>query len=295
MASIDPMTGQPLPASALQRILYLCPKVLVYNIPPLPSTKGHQATLWTADPSRHIFTGRLRVVETSVDAECADETADQTITAAILLEDTSSGSLFAACPYTSERDVEPVVDSSRFFAVTVRDPTSGKKAVLGIGFEERTEAFDFGVALQEVWKAVSGSGGSSASSPGLVGGGGAQGEEKKRDLRLKEGETITVSFGGKFGRRARPSDESMGDVGGGGGGGLSGFSLPPPPSVAASSSSSGGGGAGSFSLPPPPKGSGRSPRSSAYLAAAPGVEDAKHQKKSAQELGFDDGQFGEFA
>src|SRR5689334_7213622 len=112
MSGIDPLTGATLPASALQRILFLCAKVLVYNIPPLPSTKGHQATLWTADPSRHIFTARLRVVETSFDTDDDnDPENDQTISATILLEDRSTGTLFAACPYTSGSDVEPVVDS----------------------------------------------------------------------------------------------------------------------------------------------------------------------------------------
>jgi len=272
MSSIDPLTGAPLPASALQRILFVCAKVLVYNIPPLPSTKGHQATLWTADPSRHIFTARLRVVETSFDSD--NDSADQKITAAVLLEDPSSGTLFAACPYDSEKDIEPVVDSSRFFAVTVRDPNSGKKAILGIGFEERAEAFDFGISLQEAWKSISQGGSTSTES---IGKGIANEAEQKRDLSLKEGETITVSFGGKVGRRPRPAGEDSG-----GGGNLSGFSLPPPP---------GGSSGGSFSLPPPPS-SGRSPRSSAYLAPAPGSNDAK---KSAQELGFDDGQNGEFA
>jgi adaptin ear-binding coat-associated protein 1/2 len=280
MASIDPLTGAPLPPSALQRILYLCPKVLVYNIPPLPSTKGHQATLWTADPARHIFTARLRVVETSYDSDSASETDPQTITAAVLLEDASVGTLFAACPYTSEKDVEPVVDSSRFFAITVRDPSSGKKAILGIGFEERAEAFDFGIALQEALKSISVPQGGSLNTGAT--GKDADNEDKKRDLSLKEGETITVSFAGRFGRRSRPSDEK-GD--GGGGGNLSSFSLPPPPG----GSSTGG---SSFSLPPPPP-SGRSPRSSAYLAPAPGKEEK--EKESARELGFDDGQFGEFA
>ena len=44
--------------------------------------------------------------------------------------------------------MEQVIDSSRFFAVRVID--GPRKAILGVGFEDRSDAFDFGVALQEV-------------------------------------------------------------------------------------------------------------------------------------------------
>ena len=71
----------------------------------------------------------------------------------ILLEDPATGQLFAAAPYTAVTVVEQVLDSSRFFAVTVQGE-GGRKAVLGVGFEERSEAFDFSVALQEVRKTL---------------------------------------------------------------------------------------------------------------------------------------------
>lgn len=244
--STDPATGAPLPPDAIQRVLFVAPKTHVYAVPPLASTKGYTASSWTSSPQNPIFTARCRLVETAH--------AD-TLKADVVLEDPTSGELFAAAPYTDEGAVETVLDSSRFFALRVRDP-EGRRAVLGLGFEERSDAFDFGVALQEARKAVLG-------IPETRGLGGRKVDET-RDLSLKEGETITVNLGGsKFKRGAgRRAEEPKAD--------LSGFSLPPPPS--------GPSGGGAAMIPPPPP------------AGLRGKEE-----KSAKELGFDDGQFGEFA
>lgn len=45
MESIDPATGQPLPADAIQRVLFIVGTVHVYNIPPMTPGKGHVAAL----------------------------------------------------------------------------------------------------------------------------------------------------------------------------------------------------------------------------------------------------------
>lgn len=64
------------------------------------------------------------------------------------MEDAETGELFASCPYAVDgKAVEPVLDSSRYFALAVSDPSSGKRAFLGMGFPERSEAFDFNVRL----------------------------------------------------------------------------------------------------------------------------------------------------
>ncbi len=265
METIDPATGKHLPSDAIQRILFIANSVHVFTIPPLSSTKGYVAATWTADNNkRQIFTARIRILETAVPKP--PPSSGETIRTDILLEDPKNGQLFAAAPYTVSSVVEQVLDSSRFFAVRVQGE-GGRKAVLGIGFEERSEAFDFSVALQEVRKTLG------IEDHGKAGGKKVLKEDKppeKKDFSLKEGETITVNFGGRgMGRRHLQNDEHHGSKG------LSGFSLPPPP------------GGGSF-LPPPPSAQEikTQKRLSQTFEPAP--------RASIEDMGFDDGEFGEF-
>jgi adaptin ear-binding coat-associated protein 1/2 len=269
METVDPATGQSLPPDAIQRILFIAPKVHVYNIPPLTSTKGYVAASWTADPKRQIFTARLRILETAIpipNSNPSSPTAsDEKVKTDIVLEDPSTGQLFAAAPYSSVAVVEQVLDSSRFFAVTVVGD-GNRKAVLGIGFEERSEAFDFSVALQEVRKTLG-----LASAAGKKGTGKAKENEKveeKRDFSLKEGETITVNIGGKSGKWGKGAGRSE-DAGTGG------FSLPPPP------------GCGGLLPPPPTAQEVRAQKRLSQTMTLPALG-------SIEDMGFDDGEFGEF-
>ncbi|KAI0206358.1 hypothetical protein F4808DRAFT_455120 [Astrocystis sublimbata] len=255
MESIDPATGQPLPSDAIQRVLFVVGTVHVYNIPPMTAGRGHVAATWTGEgDQRQIFTARLRILETAI----TEASGEEKVKADIVLEDQRNGQLFAAAPYTAAAVVEPASDSSRFFALRVQDE-AGRKATLGIGFEERSDAFDFGVSLQEAQKAL---GWGQAGPPGRK----PQVDNKeggeKRDLSLKEGETITVNLPARFGRR-KPQPEESSDAN------LSSFSLSPPPNTSSQGI-----------LPPPPP--------------APSTS-SRAKRLSAANLGFDDGKFGEFA
>lgn len=248
------------------------------------SLAGHKAADWTADPASQIFTCRLRILET--DAGGAGDDNSQ-LSTCVVLEDPTTGQLFAACPYDNPAAVEPVTDSSRFFAVRVADPTGGRKAILGIGFEERSDAFDFAVALGEARRVLGmdpvhqsdsrASGGS--SSDGWMGGTQMK-EEARRDLSLKEGETITINLGGNFGSRRREqslSDSQQQLAGENSNANLNSFALMPPPSAV-----------GSSFLPPPPKS--KELRAQKRLSRGGGID-----KESVKALGFDDGQHDEFA
>ncbi|KAL5117922.1 hypothetical protein ACEQ8H_004241 [Pleosporales sp. CAS-2024a] len=265
---VDPATGLALPPSAIQRILYLAPTVHIYRIPPANSTKGYSASTWTANNNAlQIFTARLRIVETSIPSE--RDTDAEKVNTTLLLEDAKTGELFAAAPYTSERIVEQALDSSRFFAITVVG--EGRRAVLGMGFEERSEAFDFSIALQDARRVLGFEAKpSSLAKPNKE----EAADEPKRDFSLKEGETISINLGGLKGRRPRndserspPEQKSEQDA-------L--FSIKPPP-----------GSGGGFLPPPQSAKSVKEERRRSRQAFEP-------PKQTAEDLGFDDGEFGEF-
>ena len=86
-------------------------------------------------------------------------------------------------------------------------------------FEERGEAFDFNVALQDFLKHLSAPLPSTSSSAAA-----SKPAEPKKDFSLKEGQTFSIAIpGGGAGGRPRPAKKEAPA----GGGGL--FALPPPP------------------------------------------------------------------
>ncbi|KAI9728220.1 MAG: hypothetical protein M1828_004681 [Chrysothrix sp. TS-e1954] len=270
--NIDPSITDKLPAEAIQRVLYVTPKVHVYPVPPLTSNKGYKASTWTNNPP--IATVRVRLVETAVPGRYAlpggvavaqglpssTSAATETVKTTILLEDLSSGELFAAAPYVHPTSVQQAIDSSRFFAVRVVGD-GGRKATLGVGFEERSEAFDFGVALQDASKVLGFGPENSAKVDTAL----AHGPQQKKDYSLKEGETIKVELGSKTRRRVETrSTESVADAERVSEGGTLPL-LPPPPSA---------------------KDARKSLDMQHTSMSAPASQ--------ASELGFDDGDFGEF-
>lgn len=250
----------------------------------MQSTKGHNAASWTADNNkRQIFTARLRILETAIPihnkaaSSLDDAEPQEKVTTAILLEDSSSGELFAAAPYTSANVVEQAIDSSRFFALLV--VSGNRKATLGIGFEERSDAFDFNIAMQDAKRVLEleGQAPLGGNAPGKKPGRTftkdlqAMQEKEKKDYSLKEGETITVNIGGRPPRPPRTESGGTGDS-------SALFSIKPPPPAGVS---------GAAPLLPPP----------------PSAEDVKKDRRrsrspvpppSAKDMGFDDGEFGEF-
>lgn len=148
-----------------------------------------------------------------------------------------SGSLFAMSPI-KEGSVERCVDSSRYFVLKVQN-AAGKHAFIGVAFDEREQAFDFNVAIQEYEKDKEreerlrtgvGAGGVDSMEAGIP----------KRDLSLKEGEKISIKLPTRQGGERRPRGIGKESSGNG--------VLPPPPG-----SCRGGGG---LLAPPPSTGSG---------------------------------------
>ena len=264
--------SHPSSPEAIQRVLFISSSVHVYQIPPLTSTKGYLAASWTAnDSARQIFTARLRILETAIPLPNG---TGESLSTDILLEDPSTGDLFAGAPYAETSVVEAALDSSRFFAIRVQGE-GGRKAVLGIGFEERGEAIDFGIALQEARKTWR------AETRGNQGGKEVENAKQpvKTEFRLKEGEMIHVDLGMK-GRNRRDvelqKDEKT-EVKA-----LLSIAAPLPPNIEKD------GARGMPFLPPPPSAQGMK------AERRRSRQDVLPAEKSPADLGFDDGEFGEF-
>ncbi|CAG8472396.1 1320_t:CDS:2 [Paraglomus brasilianum] len=192
-----------------ESVLLVIRECLVYRIPPRTSSRGYRAQEW-GDAGTFLWKGRLRVFAKG--NKCF-----------IRLEDSTTGELFAECLHDpATNSVEPVLDSSRYFVLRIED--KGRHAFIGIGFQERSEAFDFQVALQDHVKHVK-----------------VENETKERvekekegaalpkmDFSLKEGETISINIGGNPQRRSRPVAQTSSSSGPD----QSIPFLPPPPSAA---------------------------------------------------------------
>ncbi|RSH83957.1 hypothetical protein EHS25_005201 [Saitozyma podzolica] len=184
----------------IESILFIAREVMA---PPRTTVSGYKAAEWNVES--FVWKGRLRV-------------------------DTTTGELFAQVTYAKPwTQVEPVLDSSRYFVLRV-EGEGGKRVYVGMGFQERGEAFDFQVALQSVAKrsAAPAPGASSSSEP-------SKPAAPPKDYSLKEGQTFKINLPGREKKAGSASSASSGGsllgAGGGGGGGAAGglFSLPPPP------------------------------------------------------------------
>nr|CAG8445520.1 15779_t:CDS:2 [Entrophospora candida] len=139
-----------------------------YKLPARTSTSD-----W-GDMEAYLWKGRLRII--SKGEKCF-----------IRLEDGGTGELFAQSPYNPDKNsVESVRDSSRYFVLRVEDD-DGRHAFIGMGFRERTEAFDFQVALQDHIKHVKIEKESAEKSKQIN-------LEPKKNFSLKEGETISINI-----------------------------------------------------------------------------------------------------
>jgi len=208
----------------VESILYIAREISVYRIPPLKANEGHRAQEW-GDLSQPLWKGRMRIVEKSD-------------TVSLLFEDAQTGELFAKALYDpSKPSVEAVLDSSRYFVIRVEE--GGRKAYIGMGFAERSDSFDFNVALQDFtkrWKAHMNPSSPAMDvddnpSPHIPAG-------PKKDYSLKEDQTFTISIPGRGGKSETGSN--LLGLGGPVSGGLNKSSngaidggtvplLPPPP------------------------------------------------------------------
>jgi len=172
-----------------EHTLFVCREVRVYKVPPMNSGGVRSGEWKVAD---EIWRGRLRV--SAQGKKCS-----------ILLEDPKDGTLFAECPYHAGRraaSITDATDSSRNFVLRL-DDGKGHHAFVGMGFQERNDAFDFNVALTSHDRQVA----AASAAPSIGTGGRTSSEAAPQphiDRRLKEGETIHVG-GIRKGTAAEPT------------------------------------------------------------------------------------------
>ncbi|KJA27157.1 hypothetical protein HYPSUDRAFT_35735 [Hypholoma sublateritium FD-334 SS-4] len=163
----------------IDSVLYIAREVSVYKIPPLNANEGYRANDW-GDLSLPLWKGRLRITQNSKGAT-------------LHLEDSQTGESFARAVYDiAKPSVEAVIDSSRYFVVRVEE--GGKKAYIGLGFAERSDSFDFNVALQDYTKRqralLNPQIDEEEPSPHVPTG-------PKKDYTLKEGQTFSINIPGR--------------------------------------------------------------------------------------------------
>eukprot|EP00965_Chrysotila_dentata_P183514 6060043-Pleurochrysis_carterae.AAC.1 len=123
----------------VESTLWTCKECYVYQIPPLKNESGHRANDW--DVNKWLWSGKLVVVAVRDTIE-------------IRLIDEGTGNLFAMCPMpaATSKNVDPVIDSSRYFVLRI-DDGKGRHAFIGLGFRDRSDSYDFNATLQDHWSA----------------------------------------------------------------------------------------------------------------------------------------------
>ncbi|EYU41138.1 hypothetical protein ABFS82_13G035400 [Erythranthe guttata] len=126
---------------AIELVLFHVSECYVYMIPPRKTAASYRADEWNVN--KWTWEGTLKVISKGV--ECI-----------IRLEDKSTGELYARAFLRDgePHPVEAVIDSSRYFVLRVEESIGGRlrHAFIGLGFRERTEAYDFQAALHDHMK-----------------------------------------------------------------------------------------------------------------------------------------------
>ncbi|KAI8351219.1 adaptin ear-binding coat-associated protein 1 [Choanephora cucurbitarum] len=187
-----------------ESVLLIIRECYVYKIPPRTAARGYRAAEWGDLATAHLWKGRLRVIAKGNKCE-------------IRMEDNSTGETFAVCPYDPQSNsVEAVLDSSRYFVLKIE--SEGRHAFIGMGFQERSDAFDFNVTLQDFVKQLRAEKDAAERANHVD-------TTPKKDYSLKEGQTINITIGNVGAKRTRQKPATPS-----GNGGLVPL-LPPPPSA----------------------------------------------------------------
>ncbi|XP_050205203.1 uncharacterized protein LOC126655202 [Mercurialis annua] len=177
----DPI-DQELETEALELILFHVSECYVYLIPPRISAASYRADEWNVN--KWAWEGMLKVVSKGEDC-------------IIKLEDKNTGELYARAFLRSgePHPVETVIDSSRYFVLRIEENIDGRlrHAFIGLGFRERTEAYDFQAALHDHMKYLNKKKTAEEMEQHFQ-------STSSVDYSLKEGETLVLQLNNKGGK-----------------------------------------------------------------------------------------------
>jgi hypothetical protein len=220
-----------------QRLLKV-EELFVYRIPPMKTADGHRAELWGL--AKPLMTCSL-IVNRRGDTLClnimaerpkpnapAGATETYSFAQSVINVDLSKPG------NQLEHWVAAVVDSSRYFALRIRDPKTGREAFIGIGFRERLDATNFRMSMEDYVNSLKREMKAKQMHEKFE-----QSEQEKSaesgvneplgpsQFSLQEGEKIHVNIKSKTPRKRQPNSNS--------GTGLIGLRPPPPPDIVQSS------------------------------------------------------------
>jgi adaptin ear-binding coat-associated protein 1/2 len=150
----------------IEYLLLQKPNCKAYEIPPAARSTGHLAEEW----KNCIFSGKLKVMGRG--KFCFIQLLNR------------ENDLFVVCQVDGlniERSVDRARDSSRYFVLTLVSP-DGARAYIGMGFDERNDAFDFWACLLDFSARLK-----SETTPADP-----QTGPDLSHLQLKEGQTISL-------------------------------------------------------------------------------------------------------
>lgn len=177
---------------ALEIVLFHVSECYVYLIPPRKSAASYRADEW--DVNKWAWEGTLKVI--SKGEECI-----------IRLEDKSTGELYARAFLRNgePHPVETVIDSSRYFVLRIEENIGGRlrHAFIGIGFRERTEAYDFQAALHDHMKYLNKKKTAEEMEQQFL-------KTSSVDYSLKEGETLVLQLKNRGGSSVKSKALELG-------------------------------------------------------------------------------------
>ena len=227
-------------AVTIEQRLLKVDELFVYRIPPMKTAEGHRAELWNL--AKPLMTCSL-IVNRKDESLCVNIMAERPkpnaptgATETYSFAQSNINVDLSKPGNQLEHWVVPVVDSSRYFALRIQNPNTGKEAFIGIGFRERLDATNFRMSMEDYVNSLKREMKAKemheqyeqSTNLDAEDNGGAE-PLGPSQFTLKKGEKIHVNIKSKTPRKRQPNSSNQS--------GLTGLRPPPPPANDATSTS----------------------------------------------------------